>query len=86
MLAVGNDCGPMHIADAVQIPTVVLFGPTSEVKNGPLARGTCVSTEIGCRPCQFTELWDTCTDPQCMTELSVGTVLTAVESLLSVET
>ena len=34
-LVIGNDCGPMHISDAVQTPSLVIFGPTCEVKNRP---------------------------------------------------
>jgi hypothetical protein len=30
-LVIGNDCGPMHVADAVLARTLVLFGPTCEM-------------------------------------------------------
>jgi len=81
-VAVGNDCGPMHIADAVQTPTVVLFGPTSEVKNGPSGPGRVLHSDISCRPCQFTDLWYTCDDPQCMIRLSPEHVMTEVAMIL----
>ena len=51
-VAIGNDCGPMHIADAVLTPSVVIFGPTCEVKNGPRNRGRVACAEMSSRPCQ----------------------------------
>jgi heptosyltransferase-1 len=34
-LFVGGDTGPMHLAAALNIPTVALFGPTDPARNGP---------------------------------------------------
>ena len=34
-LFVGGDTGPMHLAAALHIPVVALFGPTDPVRNGP---------------------------------------------------
>ena len=34
-VAVGNDTGPVHVAAAIGIPTVGLFGPTRSERNGP---------------------------------------------------
>lgn len=38
-LFVGGDSGPMHLAAALQIPTVALFGPTDPGRNGPWGPG-----------------------------------------------
>lgn len=35
-LIVTNDCGPMHLADAVGARTYAIFGPTSVTKNQPV--------------------------------------------------
>jgi heptosyltransferase-1 len=34
-LFVGGDTGPMHLAAALRIPVVAIFGPTDPVRNGP---------------------------------------------------
>jgi heptosyltransferase-1 len=34
-LFIGGDTGPMHLAAALQIPVVALFGPTDPARNGP---------------------------------------------------
>jgi heptosyltransferase-1 len=34
-LFVGGDTGPMHLAAALQVPVVAIFGPTDPGRNGP---------------------------------------------------
>jgi heptosyltransferase I len=34
-LFVGGDTGPMHLAAALQVPAVAIFGPTDPARNGP---------------------------------------------------
>jgi len=36
-LFIGGDTGPMHLAAALHIPVVGLFGPTDPARNGPFA-------------------------------------------------
>lgn len=81
-LAIGNDCGPMHIADAVQTRAVVIFGPSCEVKNRPLHSGFVVFHDTSCRPCQYDGGMNTCSDPKCMTELTPKKVLDTIKILL----
>jgi heptosyltransferase-1 len=38
-LLVGGDSGPMHLAAALAVPLVALFGPTSPERNGPWGPG-----------------------------------------------
>jgi len=40
-LFVAGDTGPLHLADALGVPTLALFGPTDPARNGPY-RGTAV--------------------------------------------
>ena len=47
-----NDSGPMHIASAMGVSTVALFGSTSFTHTGPLAENTIVVYDgIECSPC-----------------------------------
>ena len=41
-IAVGNDSGLMHLAACVGTPTVGIFGPTDEGRNGPMGERTLV--------------------------------------------
>jgi heptosyltransferase-1 len=34
-LLIGGDTGPMHMAAALKIPVVAVFGPTNPTRNGP---------------------------------------------------
>ncbi|MCF7957217.1 MAG: glycosyltransferase family 9 protein [Phycisphaerae bacterium] len=81
-LAIGNDCGPMHIADAVGVRSVILFGPTCEVKNGPWNKAVTLSADVACRPCQYGNEITRCQDPQCMTKITPQQVMDSVERML----
>lgn len=82
---IGNDSGPMHIADAVHAPAIVLFGPTCEVKNGPLHGGRALTSSIECRPCQYVKTQFTCSDPRCLSEIRPDQVLKTVSEFLPVD-
>jgi heptosyltransferase-1 len=32
---IGGDTGPMHLASALGVPVVAIFGPTNPARNGP---------------------------------------------------
>ena len=47
-----NDSGPMHIAAALGIPVIAMFGPTSAARTGPYGTGHHVlSGQVSCSPC-----------------------------------
>ena len=49
---VTNDSGPMHIASALGVSVVALFGPTSAIRTGPYGDGHGVLTgQVPCSPC-----------------------------------
>lgn len=51
---IGNDGGLAHIAAATGVPTFVLFGPSSDIKNKPYATNAhVIAINLPCRPCQF---------------------------------
>jgi heptosyltransferase-1 len=41
-LFVGGDTGPMHLAAALKVPVVAIFGPTNPARNGPFGIGSIV--------------------------------------------
>ncbi|MHC5056721.1 MAG: glycosyltransferase family 9 protein [Planctomycetota bacterium] len=79
---VGIDCGLGHVAAALGVPTLVMFGATSEVKNRPLGPRVRVMTrDVLCRPCQMTPEWDACARWRCMA-FDPAEVVAAVDGLL----
>lgn len=52
-VCVGPDSGPAHIAGAVGVPHVTLFGPTRTARNAPRgSESLAVVSSIGCAPCR----------------------------------
>jgi heptosyltransferase I len=41
-LFIGGDTGPMHLAAALRVPVVALFGPTRPERNGPFGTSSVV--------------------------------------------
>jgi len=41
-LFIGGDTGPMHLAAALEVPVVAIFGPTDPARNGPFGTRTIV--------------------------------------------
>ena len=78
---VTNDTGPMHIAAALQVPVLGIYGPTNPTLQGPYGTKHVVVRNEGleCLGCNLTE----CPiGHPCMLELSVDTVFRGVEQLL----
>ncbi len=51
-----NDSGPMHIASALLVPVVAIFGSTDRTVTGPLGdRHKTISKDIPCSPCMKRE-------------------------------
>jgi ADP-heptose:LPS heptosyltransferase len=86
-LCVTNDSGILHVACAVQTPSVAIFGPTNPRRTGPwAATATVVRRELPCSPCFYHTSRDlVCRaglDFVCLRELSVERVVEAAERLL----
>jgi lipopolysaccharide heptosyltransferase I len=81
-LIVSGDTGPVHIAAAVGVPVVALFGPTDPGRNGPWADADrSLSRYAGCachyqRRCQREGRW-------CLAEITVEEVVDAVDRRLA---
>jgi heptosyltransferase-2 len=79
-LAVTNDSGPMHLAAALGVPLLAIFGSTNERGTGPIGlRARVIKHPVECSPCGLRE----CPiDFRCMTRVSVDDVyLAALESV-----
>ena len=78
------DTGNMHIADALNIPMVVLFGGSLVSKNGPLSRNAKVlRLGMPCQPCQRTGSFTNCQKTTCLDELYPGKLVPWIIRLLS---
>ncbi len=75
-----NDSGAMHIASALGVPSVTVFGPTDEFATGPLGPAARMVREpVDCAPCLLRE----CPiDHRCMTRVSSAHVVLTAEALL----
>jgi heptosyltransferase-2 len=81
-LMITNDSGPMHIAAALGIPTVAVFGSTDERVTGPYGPHTrIVKQAVECSPCL---LRDCPIDHRCMNNVSVEDVCRAARELVRV--
>ncbi len=79
-LILTNDSGPMHIASALNVPLLALFGSTSEVKTGPYNGGLVIHKHVECSPCYL----KTCPiDFRCMTRIEVSEVYKDLEKLIN---
>lgn len=50
-LCITNDSGPMHIASALQVPLIALFGSTDPAVTGPYNGGEVLYEQAECSPC-----------------------------------
>ncbi|MBW2195530.1 MAG: lipopolysaccharide heptosyltransferase II [Deltaproteobacteria bacterium] len=79
-LFITNDSGLMHIAAALDVPLVAIFGSTNPVTTGPVGINShIVRVPVPCSPC----LKAKCpTDHRCMNEITVDMVYEVVEGIL----
>ncbi|MES1260299.1 MAG: glycosyltransferase family 9 protein, partial [Acidobacteriota bacterium] len=76
-----NDSGAMHIAAALGVPSVTVFGPTDETATGPSGpHARLVREPVHCAPCKLRE----CPiDHRCMTRVTALRVIDEALSVLS---
>jgi lipopolysaccharide heptosyltransferase II len=80
-LAFGPDSGALHLAAAVGVPVVSLWGATSAARSAPHgSQRWVVEGRVACAPCFLRE----CPiDRRCMQAIDVGTVLARAEEALA---
>ena len=79
-LYLSNDSGPMHIASALGVPSIAIFGPTDEHATGPAgSKSRVVREPVECSPCLLRE----CPiDHRCMTRVEASRVVDVALELL----
>ena len=86
LVVLGPDSGAMHLAAAVDTPTVSLFGPADPIEFAPWGdpnRHAVVTSQIACRPCRILD-WRA-DDPDyhpCVREIAIDQVLDATARVL----
>lgn len=76
---IGNDSGPMHLAAAVGIHTIGLYGPGDPTRFGPVgAKCQTIRRKLDCPPCSGT----TCRfgEEGCMSKIQVTDVIQTLET------
>jgi len=82
-LFISNDSGLMHVAGALGVPTVAIFGSTNPATTSPVGeRSVVIHHDVDCSPC----LKPVCpTDFRCMEMIGVEEVCAAARKLFSIE-
>ena len=77
-LLIGGDTGPLHLAAALGVPVVAIFGPTDRARNGPYSANSVVLRN----PASKTSLSHTSTPDPGLQQITVDQVLAAAHQLL----
>lgn len=79
-----NDSGPMHIAAALQIPLVAIFGPTDINETAPYTQSTQIllHKDISCSPCKKREC--PLKHRECMKAITPEEVITQIQRVLKI--
>jgi lipopolysaccharide heptosyltransferase II len=76
-LFIGNNAGPLHIATALNIPTVSVMGPTDPILWQPSGRRNVVLRKnLACSPCNKLRA---CRDHNCMKSITIEEMFAAVQ-------
>lgn len=78
---VTNDSGPLHLAAALAVPSVAIFGPTDPGRTVIPGATRVIRKPIGCQPCYQREC--PLGHHRCMTEITVDDVYNAVMGLFA---
>jgi ADP-heptose:LPS heptosyltransferase len=78
----GNDSGVTHLAAALGVKTIAIFGPTNPVQWGPRGRNVSViAQDVPCSPCE-PSVMKSCPHRRCLTGLCPSVVIGNLEESL----
>ncbi len=80
-LFIGGDTGPLHLAAAMRVPVVAIFGPTDPARNGPYGTRSAVLRN----PASTTSHARNHRPDETMLAISAESVVDAAQSLLAAE-
>jgi heptosyltransferase-2 len=78
---VTNDSGPLHLATALAVPSVSIFGPTDPARTVIPGASRVLQSPVGCQPCYRREC--PLRHHRCMTEIAVDDVFSAAVGLFN---
>jgi ADP-heptose:LPS heptosyltransferase len=81
-LMVSGDTGPTHIAAALGVPVVALFGPTNPLRNGPWSADDISISRYDTCDCHYERRCRRDEATWCLGSITVDEVLTAVDERL----
>ena len=86
LVLITNDGGPLHMACALGVKTISIFGPVSELVYGPSGRSgedIVVTGDADCRPCYRHFRYPVCEDRICLKNIEPSRVLEAASGFLN---
>jgi len=87
-LFIGNDSSPMHLAAALDIPAIAIFGPTSPQEYGPYPlddpKHVAIWKNPNGQPCFFLGKMRPCANCTCMQAISVDDVWETVQRFIPI--
>lgn len=80
---VGVDTGMQHVADAVGIPTISIFGPTNPKTHGAFSsKARFVESKQNCKYCYGTEKYVKCKNRKCLSSIQVEDVFQHIRKVV----
>lgn len=81
-VSIGVDTGMQHVADALGLPTISIFGPTNPKRCGAYSDSArYVEHEESCKYCFGSDLYIDCLDRKCLLNISPNQVVEVLEAM-----
>lgn len=81
-VSIGVDTGMQHVADALGVPTISIFGPTNPKRCGAYSnKAKYVEQEQSCKYCFGSDLYINCSDRKCLLNILPNQVIEVLEAM-----